>query len=385
MSKTARGQITIVDLNDGKTVSAHLSTSITDAEGNQIGGDSQIYNTDNGASSPDWTVSNHPYTINPQLFVSGNSNNVVGSNAVTAIAWTINGESLAVSANLTKYGASVGFSGSNAAGCFLKLSKNMIAPLYNVVCTITYHDSDTNLDTTVRATKTITKIDTTGASIRMNLYTPNGYTFHTVSAGGGTSCTELTIKAEMWRGSSIDTTDVSYKWYKDDVEITSANVGSNISGYTTGTLTVKADAVPNVATFRCVITDTDQTSATYNQTVQDAVTLYDMTDPYEVQLDSTTGDSLTPQATSTTIKASIKQGGELIAETHAIYTSAKFIWRMYDKDGSNVKYYKSDQASGSKWVSASSGIPTSTPSVRTVTVSRTEIQYRCTIICEATF
>ena len=69
----------------------------------------------------------------------------------------------------------------------------------------------------------------------------------------------------MWRGSTIDSTNVSYKWYKLGsgvwTEITSANAGG-VTGYTTNEITIPESAVLNFESFKCEIKDTDPSSGT---------------------------------------------------------------------------------------------------------------------------
>jgi hypothetical protein len=62
------------------------------------------------------------------------------------------------------------------------------------------------------------------------------------------------------------------------------------TGVTTSTITIYPNAVTNIQTFKCVITDKDSTSGTYNQTFQDYITILDMQDPYSVIIESTGGN-----------------------------------------------------------------------------------------------
>ena len=111
-------------------------------------------------------------------------------------------------------------------------------------------------------------------------YAPEGTVFK-----NGASAT-LKAHCDMWRGSTIDNTNVTYKWYKlgsgNWTEITSANAGG-ITGYTTNEITIPESAVLNFDSFKCTIKDTDAASGTYNTTVSDIISFADMSDPYQLK------------------------------------------------------------------------------------------------------
>ena len=62
----SRGQITIVDLNDAKSLNLYLSSNKPAT---------QIFNRENSSYVPDYTTS--PLVISPELYVSGTSANVI--------------------------------------------------------------------------------------------------------------------------------------------------------------------------------------------------------------------------------------------------------------------------------------------------------------------
>ena len=67
------------------------------------------------------------------------------------------------------------------------------------------------------------------------------------------------------------------------VKLEAANA-NGISGINTNEITVPASAVVNVGIFKCVIKDTDTASATANKEVFAIGTLYDGSDPYEIDV-----------------------------------------------------------------------------------------------------
>ncbi|MFR9547098.1 MAG: hypothetical protein SNJ29_16210 [Rikenellaceae bacterium] len=89
MAVITRGQITIVDLNDGKSINLYLGS-------NQA--TTQIFNQENSSYTPNYTAS--PYlVITPEVFVSGVTTNQI-SRLKGVPTWKING-----STTLTTYGA----------------------------------------------------------------------------------------------------------------------------------------------------------------------------------------------------------------------------------------------------------------------------------------
>ena len=117
----------------------------------------------------------------------------------------------------------------------------------------------------------------------------------------------MTAVAELWRGSTVDTTNVTYKWAIMDSTVTAttssgydADFGTGwrklsdttgmYTGTTTATITIYAAAVDSYAVFRCVATDSDSTSATYNTDYTDVATFIDNSDPIQVVVTSTGGD-----------------------------------------------------------------------------------------------
>ncbi|GAK36548.1 hypothetical protein JCM15093_1719 [Bacteroides graminisolvens DSM 19988 = JCM 15093] len=80
MAVISRGQITIVDLNDGKSINLYLGSNVATT---------QIFNKENSSYVPNWTAS--PFlVITPEVYVTG-----VGTNQVSRLkgvpVWKING------------------------------------------------------------------------------------------------------------------------------------------------------------------------------------------------------------------------------------------------------------------------------------------------------
>ena len=338
----ARGQITIVDLNDGKSVNLFLGA-------NQPA--TQIFNKENSSYTPNYPTS--PYlVITPEVYVSGSATNQVAQLAGQP-TWKING-----STSLSSFGATAASSSPYA----LTIKQNLTnKTTLTIECTATYVDPDTSAQTTAKAIFTVTKVENTGQQIRAVCYAPNGSVFKNGIASS------LKAHCDLWRGSAIDSTNVTYTWYHLNngswEQLTSSNT-LGITGVTTNEITIPASAVLNIDTFKCVIKDTDTASGTYQSEVADILTFADMTDPYSVEIQAPAGTTLTAGQTSTTLTVNVWQNGAMLPDS--FFTGATCKWRKYNKTGTL----------DTSW--GTSGVKTG----RTLTVTRSEISVAATFTVE---
>ncbi len=140
----------------------------------------------------------------------------------------------------------------------------------------------------------------------------------------------LTVKAELLRGTTEDTTNLNYVWKKS----TNGSSWTTVSGATTATLSVTPAMVDSFAMFRCEIKDTDAASDTYNQTfISEGVTILDVSDPYQVVIQSSAGQFFKNHTGSTILTAKVYQDGNEVDTTG---TNLTYTWTMTDKDGTNI-------------------------------------------------
>lgn len=342
MAVISRGQITIVDLSDGKSINLYLGSNVATT---------QIFNKENSSYVPNWTAS--PFlVITPEVYVTGVATNQV-SRLKGVPVWKING-----STTLSTYGATA----ATASPYALTIKNNMTAVnQLQVECEVIYVDPDTTAETKAKTSITYTKTTNAGQLICAIAYAPLGTVFKNGDAA--------TLKAhcDMWRGSTIDNTNVTYKWFKLGsgtwAEITSANAGG-ITGYTTNEITISEAAVLNFESFKCEIKDTDAASGTYNTSVSDIISFADMSDPYQVEIVAPSGTTLTSGLTSTTLTTQCWQNGALLPDS--FFTGATCKWRKFNKLGVQ------DAAWGT------SGIKTG----RSITVTRDEVSVAATFTVE---
>ncbi len=336
------GQTTVVDLNDGKSINLFLGSSqpLT-----------QIFNRENSTYTPSWATS--PFlVITPEVYVSGVATSQI-ARLKAAPVWKING-----STTLSTYGATAATTSPYA----LTIKNNMTASAQlTIECEVIYVDPDTTAETTAKASVTFTKTENAGQLICAIAYAPMGTVFKNGDAA--------TLKAhcDLWRGSAIDATNVIYTWQRLNngtwTTITSANA-SGVTGYTTNEITIPADAVINFDSFKCIIKDTDTASGTYNTSSSDIISFADMSDPYQVEIISPQGTTLTAGLTSTTLTANVWRAGEMMQDS--FFTGATCTWKKFNKLG----------VQDTTW--GTSGVKTG----RTITVTRDEISVAATFTVE---
>jgi len=384
-----RGQISFVDLADGKTMNFYLTANRPTT---------QIFSVDDSTFNPDYTTNN--LVITPELYISGSTANqmtvvISGAPVVTNVEYKINGT--VTLNNTTRTNAELGATYDPTNGHTLTFSKNIAGAYLNIVCSCKYTDPEiSSAQTIVKSIITITRMDSVGNSIIAVMLSPLGTTIKNNEPG------YVLLHCDMWRGSTVDGSGVSYKWFRRDnrsgdgvdleewYEITSASSygvtgldiayddflieNYDISDFSTATFNVNtikipASSVDNYDVFKCEITDIDTESGTDGQTVYDTETIIDQTDPYLLQFTTSNGTQFKEGIASSQVTADIWQNGRLLS---TIPNSWVFTWTKRDRTGAvdNTWYpYPASGTSGSRMGSRSG--PASTH--RTITISRDDV------------
>lgn len=313
------GQISIVDYNDALTLTGFISSNHPKT---------QQYNPDNDTFNPDWSQKN--LVLTASLFKLGSSNDIIDDPQVQSIKW-FRGDSPDV--EITS-----GNAGFTVSGKILTVTENKLATrsAMDFVCEITYRDSVTGLDLSYKMSISFAKVENGGGIVSTVAWAPEGNIFKNGRSGS------LTLEADLWRGGTADTTNVSYRWYKQDPSVgtdqgggagwekltSSANDGE--TGYNTREITVPADAVPSFEVYKIVITDTDTSSSTNGKSFQDTVTVLDQSDPVQVSIVAPGGSVFKNGQGSTELTAKLFRSGEEIDPGGTTYT---YKWYKYDKEG----------------------------------------------------
>ena len=358
MSK-AQGQFTIIDYNDALTLTGYIGSNLAKT---------QMYNPDNDTYSPNWSSTN--VVLTPSLYVIGTTTDQITSSSVTSVKWYIGSSTTAIT-------SSGNYALSGTKSHILTIKGNVMAgqPGIDYRCVVTYKDSSTGLSITHPLTISFSRVVNGSGITDLLVTTPTGNVFK------NNEVATLTARAELWRGSIVDITNVAYKWALMDGSVTStsssgydaafgvgwrklADTSGMYTGTTTATITIYAAAVDSYAVFKCIATDTDSSSSTYNSTFADVATFIDNSDPIQVVITSTGGDVFKNGQGSTVLTAVCYQAGtEVDTEGKGTYT-----WTKYNKDG----------AVDTSW--GTSGSKTG----KTLSVSNTDVDTKATFMVVVT-
>lgn len=358
MSNVSSGQITIVDYNDAPILSPVI---------NQIAGQMyQTYNVDIGqftnSSSWDTTVnSGVNLQLAPQLFLGTTAGPVdtcatTGGWTVTT-AWfvTYNGMEYTIcthagtlynSANWAGYTPTTPGSATTSgipASTFayitpakfgtggIKVTKNFLGNTVSKATSfraeIAFTDNATSLKTVFNAVFAAKLFVGQRGVVGLTL-TPSKTAFSNVILNQNDT---LTLTASLMRGSTPDTSNVTYKWFIDDgVDISSAPPEGISFNTDKSVMTLSAKNVNSLTTFKCSAQDpVEDGSAWYS----DSITIADVTDPYLIQINSTVGNIFKRgDTTASTLTADVIQNGYPITLPNPAATTYK--WSKLGKTGS---------------------------------------------------
>lgn len=321
---TAQGQFTIIDYNDALTLTGYIGSNLAKT---------QMYNPDNGTYNPNWATTN--LVLTPSLYIIGTTTDQITSANVTDVKWYAGTSTTPITT-----GGNYVISGTK--NHILTVKGNVMAGLPGIdyKCVVSYRDDSTGLTLQHPISISFSRVVNGSGIVDLLVTTPNGNVFK------NTEVASLTAKAELWRGSTVDTTSVTYKWAQMDPSVTSttspgydadfgvgwrklADTSGKYSGTTTATLTIYPAAVESYGVFKCCAKDTDSTSSTYNTKFYDVATIIDNSDPLQVIISSTGGDVFKNGEGSTVLTAVCYQAG---AEVDASGTGT-YTWTKYKKDG----------------------------------------------------
>ena len=317
----ATSQITIIDYNDALTLTGFIASNHPKT---------QIYNPDNASYTPNWATVN--LVMTPSLFKLGITTDIITDTAVQTVQWydVSGGVETLITANANRV-----LSGTKNHILTLKTNELAALPAKDYVCKVTYRDATTNLDIIHKIPISFNRVINGGGITDAIATAPDGNVFK------NTAVTSLTAFVELWRGSVIDTTSVTYQWYKKDPSVVSDQGGGigwrkldgttnfGCTGYTTNTLTIPATAISVYGVFKVSVRDTDAASNTYNLYFWDTISFIDNSDPIQITVTSSGGDVFKNGVGSTTLTAKVFQAGAEIDAGGSIYT---YKWYKYNKD-----------------------------------------------------
>lgn len=350
------GQITIVDQNDARPITAYITASP---------GTQQVYSKDDNTIvyTPDWTTanSNAGLVLTAKVFLGGVGEATDITGQLSARRWSLNLSTAITGTNAAISGSPldavfVSSGGTftavnNSGGSTLTIKANMLA---TVAQSVIYFDGDYTDPTTGLVARVVAQISLNRVTTGTNaVYVLTSGSTAIEAATGGTKNVAV-VKAELIRASGPDTSDVDYKWYQNNAtdQITNAN-GAEFGLKTTAsgavptgavgdigatnlpasgawsdfnTLVIHESAVNDLEVFKVVIRDK---GVNPNIEYQAYFTIYDVSDPYDVQVQSSSGDKLQNGVGSTTLTPRVWNGDTEVTNL----TGWTFDWFFYNRNG----------------------------------------------------
>lgn len=363
MTVVTTGQITIVDQNDARPITAYLQVTP---------GVQQTYTKEDStdAYSPDWVLENSGsgLRIRARVFVGGTgaANEVTGQ--LTNRKFTlveegaaITGSAALISSNaqmaaVFESGASRTFTvthDTSTSRIFIKA--NMLPAVSNQTVWFEgdYTDPVTSLTVKVMAQVTLSLVRTgTNATYVLTTGRTN------IKKSTGTAKNVATIKANLVRPAGIDTSGLEFRWFHNNgaTQISTASAAGmfalkNISegvavtgtfadlatpnlpaagGWTTlaaggNTLVIHEDAVVDIGVFRVEVRDTTSAATVFVATF----TITDQSDPYRLDVISSTGDKFNNGEGVATLTPKVYSGGTEVTDL----SGWEFIWTGFNRVG----------------------------------------------------
>lgn len=314
------GQITIVDNNDARPITAYITAS----QGTQ-----QIYTKDESAISsvPNW--SSTPNVLTAKVYAGGTSSAIDVTEQLTNKKWS-NDLSTSIGSNTT-----------------LSVNTNMdpaVVPQKVYYFEADYTDPITGLVSHVIAQITLSVVKTGTNAVYV---LPRGTS--AIQQADTATKNVAVICVDLIRAAGVDTSGITYKFYEANgaTQITTAmntkyglkttatgaaptasvsDIGINLpaagawSSY--NTLVVHESAVADMAVLRAEAKDSDGTI------YQCYFTVYDVSDPYDVKLISTAGEKLQNGVGATNIYPQVFNGSNLLSTANT--AAWQFKWYFYD-------------------------------------------------------
>ncbi len=351
MPIVSTGQITLVDNNDARPITAYLTANP---------GPQQVYSKDESAVAwlPDWTTanSNAGMRIAARVFVG----NVSSAQEVTGqllnrrfsfdLSTGITGSAAAISSNT---GMNANFNtgtytvvhDSTKSEFTIKANLKDTVPQLVVYFEGDYQDPVTGLVSKVVAQITLGLVKTGTNAVYI---ITRGSTSIEQATGGTKNC--IALSADLMRAAGVDTSGVTYQWFKGSSQIVNSapfntqfglktvasptipagfngEIGVNLPAAAAwgshNTLVIHESGVNDMEIFRVIAKDNDGTQ------YQAYFTVYDVSDPYEVKIISSAGDKFQNGVGSTNLTPEVYYGPTKVASL----TGWTFSWTLRDRNG----------------------------------------------------
>lgn len=328
MALVAKGQITLVDLADGRSVQAFIETFTP-----QI----QIYSPETQKFDPDWSVLN-PVLI-PSVYMTGTTNNLINR---ATVKWFKNG--VEISSNDSNY-----IINPNTKTLTIKKNDMENEPYVDYSVEVTIKDTQTGIDMVSKSKINFAKVESGSGENAQNAFLtfPDGSVFKNASPGETKQ-----IVLEYYDGGRKIIQNLDIKWFYQEPSVKEGdpnyhedggegwslisdtnNKNNGIRGYTGMNLTVSNHAVEGTESFKAVVQYGTKDKVT------PIGTMIDITDPHQVIIEGNL--AVRPEIQSTILFARTFLNGEAVTDL----SDYKFSWYIYGADGELSKAWTQNSQS----------------------------------------
>ena len=311
MAKTS-ASFTIMDYTDGVSLITGIDSNLPLTA---------LYDTANQNLNPSWAGPTS-LILTPKVLKAGSATSLLES--MTSKAWK---RRVAGGDWINVVSGSNGETMNSSTGALTVAQDKLIGDVWQIDYKFvgSYTDPVLQLAFPIEIAVTLSRVANGTSFVVARAYTVDGSQFKNSTPAS------LKIKAELIRGTTSDTTNLTYAWEKSINGTTWTTVAGS-----TDTLSVTPSMVDSFAMFRCTITDTDSASNTYNDTFKtEGVSILDVSDPYQAVIESTAGSFFKNNSGTTTLICKVYQNGSEIDATGSDLT---YTWSKTDKDGVAVTF-----------------------------------------------
>lgn len=334
MGIIAAGQITVVDVSDAPVLNAFITASQPTT---------QVYSQTSDSYNPSYATTPQVLTLN--LTKAGSTASIIGG--IRELHWyDVDGANKTEITSKNTAG-NVYISGDNNEVMTTKNNISLSKGFRHYEASGVWRDDVTGLDVQFATTIDLFLIQIGKETQVLNVYAGNGNTFR------NNTPTSLTVNADLYLGNVLTNNYKTFKFFYQDTSV----VGSTSAGYdadggigwhlcssktagqtpnveptatttSQGILTVTPAAVTNAQSFKVVCIN--KTAGLNNSKSTGLCTLLDMSDPYQLLLDSSAGNIFKNRQGTTALKALLYRNGE---ELDIDGTTKTYKWTKYDKNG----------------------------------------------------
>ena len=362
MAVVSTGQITIVDNNDARPLTAYITCEP---------GPQQVFTKDESTISwtPDWTTvnSNAGLILTAKVFAGGASGaeDVTGQLTNQKFCLTPGGTAITGTNTLITANAIMTVPFLGAAGRTFSVVHNSSGSTFTIKCNlkdtvsqqVIYFEADYTDPVTGLVSRIVTSIVLGLVKTGTNaVYVLTRGQLSIEQATGQTKNVGV-VAADLIRAAGVDTTGITYRFYENNgaTQISTAagmaakyglkttaptanptgaiselglNLPANGSWGAHNTLVIHESAVTDIGVFRVEARDAD------NVVYQAFFTVFDLSDPYDTKILSSAGDKLQNGIGSTDLVPLVYYGASQVTNL----TGWQFVWTFFDKDGRRAAF-----------------------------------------------